>query len=990
MNEAVENALKKNVITCPPVARENTRSQSSDVNVAAPNSRINEEKNSEISNLVKVEKLKDLLEKINHQKRLILNEIEKRDDDIPGPDLERVMECLDKLEKEKATLDAENKEKLKKFEELSERERKVKEREIRLESNLRELFKKQQQKESVSSTISSPSTSSESSACQKIVAPPVEIIIKVQHPTKSPRKKSKKSIRCLDTLSKGPGKVYPKTPIKKKSKVATENDEKSSEEPSKTTDHPPPPSSSLNDARSILKKSQPSDSSSSTSYRSLPEAVPQPSQKSHHKLNPALMHYITRLLGMSTNIGNQLNVEVSSVTTPGSSTINTSGNNSAIIVEPAFDNNRMEKLQQFIDDNYSFLDEINETLGSVEQEQINEKRMEGIWRDLLNKKKPQSVPSGSVIKSSMREKSTSLASKSTIRPANKPNKIIEATTAPKIHVKEPTTQPSHQIPTNQSNSNEIMQNYAEYTANCQRKIADLTRMMEQVRQEKLKLIENSLSSNEYNNFTEYREIQVQDGKSSDQKDSPSQKEDPPSEEINNILQRQTRPFGVSKDSGISGSRPLTSSDYRDSPDARVTSEEANLFQPINKAPKVRIITPDGENETLKDLSQVIRQQPAQKPQRPPLSLKSFSPQIEKQHEPHELSTIAEIETPTASKINIVPDEGTAAGVSNLHSFPDFDQYAQDIGEHHFTIQQTFPELGDLQNALPDIHIQTFVNPRDYNLDEISRDEEVASNNSSLMDVMEEMKKRRIIDKSFEIIDDESLIVNETPAGLIKVTQQPQSPRRPPPQSRIIIKTPEQQHGGNFQIEIQHTPTKRRQALPESPSSNDTLSGIQEIEKDLKGAGMSWAAKLLRMSENAKNQQHQKSSSSSENIEIEFGGKSSSSDGMSKPINLKEFLRRELMTKSVNDKYLSDDTSWSSQFMRSLLNASSGSTNSNPKSTASQNTKLRTSTPVDMKSTDRITDGGKTGASSKQLFLNPGAESVSTVRDSGASDKSDKK
>lgn len=313
------------------------------------------------------------------------------------------------------------------------------------------------------------------------------------------------------------------------------------------------------------------------------------------------------------------------------------------------------------------------------------------------------------------------------------------------------------------------------------------------------------------------------------------------------------------------------------------------------------------------------------------------------------------------------------------------------------MQQTFPELGDLQNALPDIHIETFVNPRDYNLDEISKDEgeEVASNDSSLMDIMEEMKKRRIIDKSFEILNDESISEiknNQTPKATIKISQ-PQSPRRPPPQSRVIITTP-QNTGGNIQIDIQQTPTKRQQTssnVPDSPSSNDTLSGIQEIEKDLKGAGLSWAAKLLRKNEEAKKQQ-QKSSSSSDMIEIEFDAKSSSSDGVGKPINLKEFLRRELMTKSINNKYLSDDTSWSSQFMRSLLNASSGSTNSNPISSSSQNVKLRTSTPVDIKSTDRITEAGKTATSSKQLFLNPGAESVSTVRDSGASgsDKSENK
>jgi hypothetical protein len=93
-----------------------------------------------------------------------------------------------------------------------------------------------------------------------------------------------------------------------------------------------------------------------------------------------------------------------------------------------------------------------------------------------------------------------------------------------------------------------------------------------------------------------------------------------------------------------------------------------------------------------------------------------------------------------------------------------------------------------------------------------------------------------------------------------------------------------------------------------------------------------------------------------------------------------------MQKSQKDKYLSDESSLSSQFMRSLLNASSDSTTSDrPKSESSQNTKLKTSTPVHMKSSDKMTTG-RTWGNSQQLFGTE-ADSVSTVRDSGASDKS---
>lgn len=648
MNEAVEKALKKNVITCPPVARAKEQCiESSDVNVAVSSEA---QKNSEINNLIKVERLKDLLEKINHQKRLILNELEKGED-VPGPDLQRVMDCLRKLEQEKATLDIQNNEKLKKIEELNEREQKIREREIELENKLCEMFKKP----SVSSSASTESVGE----TKKIVAPPVEIIIKVQ-PTKSPRKK-KKTIKCIDTLSREPGKVYPKTPIKKK---APNKEAATSSEIQKGVKASASCQSTEAPIRPILKRSQ-DDNSSSTSYRSIPDQLknvnseipdiplkehPTTSRKSHHKLNPTLMHYITRLLGMSTNIGNQLNVEVSSVSTPGSSTINTSGNNSAINVEPSFDADRLQKLQEFIDDNYSFLNEVNETVESIRQEKINDRRMEGIWREALNKKKPKSVVTS--VKESVERGAAKSSNGSGVKNILKPTVSHASNVKKQPSTAQSQPQPSTSQQRAASNFEDLaLKNSAEYALKCRQRIYELNKKMEQVRQEKLRLIENSLSSGEFNNFTEYKELVQQ--KATSERATSSQREDPPSEEINNILQKQTRPFGVSKDSGISIlSRPVTSSDFRDSPDTRVVSEEnAHVFQPI-KTPKVKITSSEGENETIKDISQIIKYQ--QKPQRPPLSLKS--PQFEKQHEPHELSTIAEIETPTASKVNIIPHD----------------------------------------------------------------------------------------------------------------------------------------------------------------------------------------------------------------------------------------------------------------------------------------------------------------------------------------------
>ncbi|KAG5680107.1 hypothetical protein PVAND_009633 [Polypedilum vanderplanki] len=1088
MNEVVENAMRGNILY-PPVDRSTSekpsvKQKSNLNNVAVINTNNasrqttdnNKKSNEELNNIVKVERLKDLLEKINHQKRLLLNEIEKNDD-VPGPDLEKVMECLKKLEDEKAQLQQNdfikiNEVEKKKIEQLTEREKKVREREERLERKLRELFK--QQKEATTNIPVATSSSSSTSMVQSISdetssgtiekkisqPPPVEIIIKVQQPKSPYKKKSSKSYRCIDTLNREPGKVYPKTPMrKKKSETNIEETEKVDEKREEIKQKQTQTSPTNSDApKPILKNSQikqisippstdenqqkishPSinpinidDFSTSTVYRELPSKInidqSQIKQKKAVHLNPNLMHYITRLLGMNKDIGNQLNVDVSSISTPGSSTINTSGNASSIIENVNLDDDRMNRLQKFIDDNYSFLSEVNESIErtQMQQRQENEYNLEKVqrtWEEVLRKKKQkshdnQSKASSSQMKSApTHTKTFPTTSASTLQdpkfqlPHLKPKNSKSLKQSVKIlqqPIKHNIKQRPHSVPIQSRTQitteemekvtkyleSKMMNNYKEYTDNCQKRINELTKMMEQVRQEKMKLIENSLSSNECNNFTEYKDIVQKNPVSSDQKDSPN-RDDPPSEEINNILKTQTRPFGVSKDSGIASSRPVTSSDFRDSPDVRVTSEENNnVFQPINKiVPQVTLTTSEGNSETIKNVSQIIKQHGEKKKLlKPPASIKSFSPQIEKQHEGHELSTIAEIETPSASKVNIIPDE--SVGVADLHSFPNFEDYAKKINitENPLTENQ----------SLQDMKIKTFIDPKEYGIDELSKDNDDEDNDSSssLMDIQAELKKRDIFSKSFEILVEGKENINLVEAGFVKEGDEkttpimthhmndPTSPKRKPAQSRIVMKTPD----NRLQVQIITTPTKTKKQHPEvpepqSPKSNDTLSGIQEIENDFQNVGMAWAANMLKRTEDT---QKKASSSSSDDkndkikIDIDLGTSSSSSDG--RPLNLKEFLRREILSKTNN---LTDDSSLSSRFLKSLLNASSGSTSSsssNPKSDSTSNPKLRTSTPLRMSSEYIAT---KTAASS-QMFA--GAESMSTVKDSSSdpSEKSEKK
>lgn len=447
---------------------------------------------------------------------------------------------------------------------------------------------------------------------------------------------------------------------------------------------------------------------------------------------------------------------------------------------------------------------------------------------------------------------------------------------------------------------------------------------------------------------------------------------------------------------------------------------------------MKVTASDGETQTIKDVSLIIRQQQDEKMQKklkPPLSLKS--PAFEKQqHEPHELSTIAEIETPTASKVNLIPDE--VSGVGAIHSFPNFEEYAKENENNNHPIEMSisylgksadknddkvetsFPNLNDLKSALPDMNIKTFVGQEilvDLSKNVQEDDSNVPSSASSLIDIMEELKKQNLFQDSFHIYyEDENKEINlqagceineNTTPTTTQPAKVPTSPKRKQQaQSRIIsMKTPEKV----IQVEFEaKTPTKKPQKskqheLPEvSPAkSNDTLSGIQEIEKDFQTQGQGWAASTLKRTEesyanNNKNRQVSSSSSGEKygsiKIDVEYGDSSSSSSGH--PLNLKDFLRRELLTRSKNDQYISDDSSLSAKFIKSLLNAtdnlSSTSNSSAPKSDSSQNAKLRTSTPVRMSSENLV----KTGASS-QMFV--GAESVSTVKDSDSSckDKSDK-
>ena len=462
--------------------------------------------------------------------------------------------------------------------------------------------------------------------------------------------------------------------------------------------------------------------------------------------------------------------------------------------------------------------------------------------------------------------------------------------------------------------------------------------------------------------------------------SPSQRDDPPSEEINNIMMRKQ--IGVSKDSGIhSMSRPVTASDYRESPEVRETTFEP-ILKDMNKHSLgvIANVLPTSQTSTLSSLKK-----------KPPPSIIRFSPQMEeKLQQPHELSTIVEVETPVASKVNILEEEKidlTRESI-NYEDFPDYEEYLKKVEN------QT---AGDLQKLfeVSQLKYQKFVAPAEYGIEEISglqkEDDKNDGNSSdsSIHDIVAELKRRKIIDKSFENLcgsgDDEDdgpdekdhlAEIVKSPKKMIQnssgnVIEKESSRILPsPPPSPVKVNAPEKSTQKLEKL-------RSSQKLDKSPRKSES----PRLEDDFSEMGMRWMTSMLKRNQES-NTLHSSSSSTSVSLnnhekpekneknpcrperrllsrttyELEMRAVDSSSRTTNsssetppsgKPLNLKDFLRRELLMRSES-KNLSNESSLSSRFLQSLLNANE-STSSNSGG-VSQDLKLRTSTPVQLDST----------------------------------------
>lgn len=418
--------------------------------------------------------------------------------------------------------------------------------------------------QSTSTTTTTSSTSS----------PPVKIIIKVNGRRRAKSKSSPTkpvSVHVKENSDAGCRKVYPKTPVKPAKKVDD------IEQPAPTKNH---------------RKSDEQMSSTSTVYKTLPSIIrtemsaaiepPKLADKSktatfvHTKptpTNPLLRHYITRLLGMSRTSIEQLGVSSStSIETPADSIINVTGNCST--EEHSVNDERLTKLQQFIADNHSLLTEMERAMHRDAVPKTTPRQSDAVgkvWVDTLQQNRVRKVKDRRAV-------------------ASQPSETV--TVVPKPILKNVTEKSrSQQSPTAVGDEAKMTRLYAQLTENCNQRFAELNDKINKVRREKQMLLEGTLSPGAAAAAVQRRPIQSQSHSLSSSSDRDMPSSEYCSFKLKTLLAEddydsggrkknadktgddamglsQSKHIGLSRDSGICTSRPVTSSDMRDSPDIR--------------------------------------------------------------------------------------------------------------------------------------------------------------------------------------------------------------------------------------------------------------------------------------------------------------------------------------------------------------------------------------------------------------------------------------
>lgn len=325
----------------------------------------------------------------------------------------------------------------------------------------------------------------------------------------------------------------------------------------------------------------------------------------------------------------------------------------------------------------------------------------------------------------------------------------------------------------------ILDKYAELTENCSKRISELAQLIERARVDKRMILELSFTSTEQPNSTEYFEIPtpVAQNNVADDRTSP---ETISYQEVNQPTMKQMQKIGKSRDSGISISRPMTSSDFRGSTE-HVSPQQSPEFVPLLKdIPKVRHVDKLHDNSAeklheelqkfgsyIKDLdnsmSKLTTATSNKSKVKPPSSMNRYNPE-QLQEQPHELSTIIEAESSVTSRLNVsstdkpVPKLTEKSIELRPEDFPNFDEYLKARVE-----QFTQDSINTTEYIKKLLQTSTNVDELEYNkypsiIDDLDLPsiilEHVQNSADSLKedifgDIYGELKRRKIIDKSVD-------------------------------------------------------------------------------------------------------------------------------------------------------------------------------------------------------------------------------------------------
>ncbi|XP_017047002.1 uncharacterized protein LOC108092055 [Drosophila ficusphila] len=708
MNEALEQMLlRPAIITCPEVRTKvsppnSTRGKSNApnaINVGEPPAQMGRDKQgstesccsilldyvddqskqlrsdlkAEQSNSLKSARLRNLLDRIEKIRVQLMEELKAGES--AGSKGDNAQEMIDNIRRERADILSE------KAKSLNERESDLQQKEAILEQRLRKFYKETKSKKSSDQAKSSDKEER-----------PLEIIIKVK--------------------SDGTVKQYvPKGKSKSKTKAGMiENERERDVSPGSTEstprEEPPKQTEKENGMRPMTQDlRQASIDSNSTAYRSLPPvsyrsfnpglgSMPSPpSAPPPAPLHPMIVQYIHRLLGMTRHSVDEMGVSSSYVATPSPSIINSSRNISPCIEpetertpqgihdETVVHEQRMERVQSFIDDNRSFINELEDSircqrqLQKEQQAQDTEKSLQAfdqIWNKRLaknradcqtnNKEKEQKRERMAAEKLQTQRERGKSQPQVQVREKQQRSALQQPREQQKGKKQSPggislslpsdvtsakgTSRFVSEKSKSQSNSEESsarqMERYAQLTENCTQRIAELTDLITKVREEKQRLVEVTLTSNSDGERQSTEYFDLPNGQKQARCRTISDRSDSQTASISEALPLQkNKPTAASRDSGIADSRPITAQ-----------GQIAVDAEPISLGSSTQNNTARGRMKA------------------PPATIRRYSPQLDAEDLAHELSTITEVETPGQS--HIVP------ATPMPKPFPSFDQYAREM------------------------------------------------------------------------------------------------------------------------------------------------------------------------------------------------------------------------------------------------------------------------------------------------------------------------